>query len=206
MMQVNNLEYTNKLIEFEDVLQHPVIRNFCSHPGHQHLVQNYIMDESKMNLEKLNTAFRIYYFAIRFTKYMRTIVTKGRADFVRSTKRKEERELVIYNMPVSEEEEKEIGEMITNIYYGEELPQITVDPRVFQEQIDNEWLYDGFIRLTSKQKFVVTLAYSACSRDSEIALLLHVTQQNVSKTRAAALRKLKCSFPSNFFPNLLIKR
>lgn len=57
--------------------------------------------------------------------------------------------------------------MLSFVYSGDDLPQVTVDPTVFQEQLNNECLYEGFSNLTSKQKIVVTLAYSALSKDSE---------------------------------------
>ncbi|MFB9325927.1 hypothetical protein ACFFSY_08300 [Paenibacillus aurantiacus] len=183
------------IFDVEVALRHPVLRGFCTHPGNANSVRKYINESTPENLEKLNLAFKRYFFAIRFTKYLNSLITNGRIDFVRKNKRSEERELVIFNKQISDEEEAEIGELLTAVYSGDDLPQVTTNPDVFQEQINNEWLYEGFSLLTSKQKVVITLAYSALSRDSEIALLLHVTQQAVSKTRKSALQKIRQCFP-----------
>lgn len=183
------------LFDVEVALQHPVLRGFCSHPANVNLVRKYFDDTTPENLEKLNLSFKKHFFALRFTKYLNSLVTNGGIDFVRKVKRSEERELTIYNKQISDEEEAEIGEMLSFIYSGDDLPQVTVDPTVFQEQLNNECLYEGFSNLTSKQKIVVTLAYSALSKDSEIAVMLHVTQQAVSKTRKTALLKIRQYFP-----------
>ncbi|MBB3113937.1 RNA polymerase sigma factor (sigma-70 family) [Paenibacillus phyllosphaerae] len=192
-MQPNHHSFVKP--EFAACQHHPILQSFCAYPEHAALVLKAMEDASPSHLEQLNRAFRIYLFALRFTKYMRSLIMNGRIDYVRRMKKNEERELVIYDKPVSEEEEAAIGEMLTAIYHGDNLPQVTVNPDVFLQQLDNEYLYDGFSRLTSRQQYVITLAYSALSRDSEIAHLLHVTQQAVSKTRTKALQKIRESFP-----------
>lgn len=200
-------EYENNTIQNEliQATQHPVVQGFCSHSINAVLLRKYADDPSKDNLDKLNHAFKIYLFALRFSKYLKSLITKGRIDYIRRVKKHEEREPVIYDKPLSAEDETVIGEMLVAVYHGDDLPQVTVVPEVFQEQLNNEWLYDGFSSLSSRRKYVITLAYSASVRDSEIARLLHVTQQAVSKTRASAIQKLKWSFPSYAVPALFQK-
>ncbi|GMK37472.1 hypothetical protein PCCS19_05260 [Paenibacillus sp. CCS19] len=187
-------------IELTNVIDHPFIQHFISYPEHARLIRSYRSEPTEANLDQVNHAFQVYLFAVRFTKYLGSLIHNGRIDYVRKMKRHEEREQVIYDKPVSEEEESAIGEMLTKVYYGDDLPQVTVDPKKFQEQLNNEWLYDGFSRLTSRQKYVITLAYSAMNRDSEIAALLNVSQQAIFKTRAGALRNMRKAFPSHSFP------
>ncbi|WP_375102280.1 hypothetical protein ACDZ28_01005 (plasmid) [Paenibacillus sp. RS8] len=181
--------------EFELSLQHPIVLGFSSHPENAILVEKFINNPTESNHEKLNQAFKIYIFAIRFTKYLSSLITNSRIDYLRKVKKDEERELLIFDKPLSTDEDVALGEILSNVYHGEDIPQVTVDPDVFQSQLNNEWLYHGFSKLTPKQKFVITLAYSSCSRDSEIALLLHVTQQSISKTRKTSLQKLKRYIP-----------
>ncbi|GFN31369.1 sigma-70 family RNA polymerase sigma factor [Paenibacillus xylaniclasticus] len=182
--------------DFAQAMEHPLIRTFVSNPVHMELVKRYMEKPTPERLERLNKAFKIFNFAVRFTKYLSTLIRKGRIDFVRRMKRTEEREQVIFDRQISEEDETVIGEMLGAIYQGDDLPQVTVDPEVFQQQLNNEWLYEAFARLTNRQKVVITLTYSALSRDVEIARLLHVTQQAVSKTRRSALRSMRKVFPT----------
>lgn len=197
--QIRNRDLTSGF-ELEPSMEHPIIRGFTSHLENSALVKKYILDPNESNLEKLNQAFKIYIFAIRFTKYLSSLIGNSRIDYVRRTMKDEERELVIFDKPISEEEDKTLGEMLTSAYHGDDLPQVTVNPDIFQSQLNNEWLYEGFSKLTPKQKLVITLAYSSRARDNEIALLLHVTQQAVSKTRKTSLQKLKRCLPVDSRP------
>lgn len=187
----------NKIMqyEFELSLQHPIILGFSSNPENALVLKKYLEEPNTMNQEKLNKAFKIYIFAIRFTKYLSSLISNSRIDYLRKVKKDEERELLIYDKPLSEDEDMALGEILSNVYHKDDMPQVTIDPEAFQAQLNNEWLYAGFSQLTPKQKFVITLAYSSCSRDSEIAMLLNVTQQSVSKTRKVSLQKMKRSFP-----------
>lgn len=181
--------------DFAHALEHPLMRNFISDPIHRGLVKRYMEQPTTGRLEQLNQTFKTYVFAVRFTKYLSSLIHNGGIDFVRKMKRNEEREQVIFDRQVSEEDETAIGEILAAIYQGDDMPQVTINPDVFQQQLDNEWLYEAFSRLTNRQKYVITLAYSAMSRDIEIARLLHITQQAVSKTRIGALRSMRKVFP-----------
>ncbi|WP_379162723.1 sigma-70 family RNA polymerase sigma factor [Paenibacillus sp. sgz5001063] len=191
--------------EFELSLQHPIVLGFSSHPENALYVQKFIHEPNTTNQAKLNQAFKAYLFAIRFTKYLSSLITNSRIDYLRKIKKEEERELLIFDKPGSDEDTVSLGEILSNVYNGDDIPQVTVDPDVFQSQLNNEWLYDGFSQLTPKQKYVITLAYSSSSRDSEIALLLHVTQQSVSKTRQRSLQKLKQCIPPAHFETAIEK-
>ena|GEM_PF-907183 len=181
--------------ELEQAMERPIIKKFLADPVNMALFKKYVQAPSTAQFERVNQAFKVYVFAVRFTKYLASLIHNGRIDYVRRLKRNEEREMVIYDKPISEDEETAIGEMLGVIYQGDDLPQVTVDPEVFQGQLNNEWLYEGFSRLTSRQKYVITLAYSAMSRDIEIARLLHVSQQSIFKTRMVALRNMRKAFP-----------
>ena len=103
--------------------------------------------------------------------------------------------LTLTDKPISEDDEMALGEMLTNIYYGDDYLQVTVNPDKFHIQLENEYLYEAFSKLTSKQKVVIALAYSARYRDQEIANCFNVTQQSISKMRAKTLRNMRQHIP-----------
>ncbi|WP_336783471.1 sigma-70 family RNA polymerase sigma factor [Paenibacillus illinoisensis] len=66
-----------------------------------------------------------------------------------------------------------------------------------EEQISDPSLYAAFLRLTTREREVVNLSICKLLRDREIAQVLGVSQQSVSKTRKKALEKLRKAIIEN---------
>ncbi|MFJ2046037.1 MULTISPECIES: sigma-70 family RNA polymerase sigma factor [Paenibacillus] len=66
-----------------------------------------------------------------------------------------------------------------------------------EEQISDPSLYAAFLSLTTREREVVNLSICRLLRDTEIAHVLGVSQQSVSKTRKKALEKLRKAIIKN---------
>ena len=66
-----------------------------------------------------------------------------------------------------------------------------------EEQISDPSLYAAFLRLTTREREVVNLSICKLLRDREIAQVLGVSQQSISKTRKKALEKLRKAIIEN---------
>ncbi|MGO4529973.1 sigma-70 family RNA polymerase sigma factor [Paenibacillus sp. 2TAF8] len=62
---------------------------------------------------------------------------------------------------------------------------------ILEEQISDPFLYAAFLRLTAREREIINLSICKVLRDTEIALILGISQQSVSKTRKKALEKLR---------------
>jgi len=57
------------------------------------LVKTYYLNPSSENRKKLNTAFHKYFFALRFTKYIASLIKYSKVDYYRKVRKNQGREL-----------------------------------------------------------------------------------------------------------------
>ncbi|UUZ83509.1 hypothetical protein LJK88_06520 [Paenibacillus sp. P26] len=173
------------------LFKNPAIRGFFADPEHMDLLAKTLLCQSAENRDKLELAFRRYFFQIRFTKYLCSLIKFCDIDYHRKRIKEEHRHPLVFDSPVDDSGESTLGELLCSISKAieDELP--AKDPVSFQQSIVDESLYFAFGRLTDKQKLVITLAYSTCALDTEIATLLRISQQAITKTRISALRKMR---------------
>ena len=93
-------------------------------------------------------------------------------------------------MEMYEENSRTFGEGFV-AQYIQDQEQSRFDPQMLLDAIGNESIYKAFSELTSYQKMILTLTYSFCYLDTEIADRLSITPQAVSKARKSALANLK---------------
>ncbi len=75
---------------------------------------------------------------------------------------------------------------LTGLYTMKSLSDIQF---VFQ----NEYLIDAIFSLKEKEQYVIYYKYFLCMRDVEIAMVMHITRQTVTRIKLSALRKLRTS-------------
>ncbi|WP_058300705.1 sigma-70 family RNA polymerase sigma factor [Gorillibacterium timonense] len=143
------------------------------------------------NRKELDRAFQRFFFGVRFTKYLGSMIRYSDIDYHRRRKKYESRNRLIFDSPLGEDSEMSMGD-----YLLTKLPEspgcsASGSPEAFQAELDNPDLCEAFSKLTDRQKLVVTLSYSARERDTEIASRLNVSQQAVTKTRITALNKMR---------------
>ncbi|MNJ75765.1 Sigma-70, region 4 [compost metagenome] len=76
-----------------------------------------------------------------------------------------------------------------------ETDSLITDSVQFQASIMNDNLAQAFATLSQKQQLIATLCYALCYQDNEIARMIGISPQAVSKTRNLALKKLRLAMP-----------
>lgn len=169
-----------------ELFENTIVHNFFLNPNHIKLLCYSLLTDSTTELDK---AFRKFYFGIRFIRYINSLIKFATIDLVRKNNRDAQRTILIFDKPL--EGSVCFGEYLINTHSDFHQNKTEWDQDNFIESIQHEDLYSALLSLTEKQKLVITLTYSTCSSDIEIASKLSVTQQAVSKTRISALKKLK---------------
>lgn len=181
------------------IFKNKVISYFFEQKQHIQLFGKLLTEPSIEINDELEQAFRRFYFNIRFTKYLSSLVHYADIDFHRACRRKAVRNPLIFDRRRDEEGEMGYGELLISLSSQsetEENGKVYSDPVAFQSSIENPNLFSAFTALTQKQKVVITLAYAAGIMDTDIACAMKVTQQAITKTRITALRKMKGSLMS----------
>ncbi|CAM3036853.1 sigma-70 family RNA polymerase sigma factor [Paenibacillus sediminis] len=170
------------------VLCNPVIRGFFEDKANVLLLARHLVNPSKEASSKLEGAFLRYFFRVRFTKYLCSLIRYCDIDYHRKRTRDELRYPLVFDALMGDGEST-IGEILYSTAIEEEIP--ISDPKTFQQSFNDDSLFYAFNRLTDKQKLIITLAYSTSAIDNEIARLLHISQQAITKTRQTALKKMR---------------
>lgn len=176
------------------LFENAVVRRFFEEPHHMRLLSDYLSLPSYENQMILEQTFQRYFFRVRFTSYMSSIIKYANMDYQRKYKKDEDRELLIFDKPIDEEEDVTLGEFLFTLTDGgQQNEEVHSNPNEFAQSLDNDELYLAFGLLTDRQKLVITLSYSSYALDKEIAATLSVSQQAITKTRILALTKLRDS-------------
>lgn len=62
-----------------------------------------------------------------------------------------------------------------------------------QFRFKNEYLIDAVLALNEKEQLIVYCKYFLCMTDNEIAKVMHVTRQTITRTKLSILQKLRSS-------------
>ncbi|MBU5445502.1 sigma-70 family RNA polymerase sigma factor [Paenibacillus sp. MSJ-34] len=166
-----------------------IVRRFFSYPKYYHLLCLYLENPSHNIWIQLEKQFKLFHFEVRFSKYLSSTIRFAYIDFYRKKRKKDQRDVVIFDMKMYEENGNTFGDKyISHIEYEEKG---STDPQILLDSMKNESLYKAFSELTQKQKVILTSTYCMGYIDKEIAKMLSITPQAVSKTRNSALVTLK---------------
>ncbi|WP_088830971.1 sigma-70 family RNA polymerase sigma factor [Paenibacillus tyrfis] len=165
-----------------------IVRRFFSYPDNHFILFSYVECPSLKTWEPLEEAFNMFHFEVRFTKYLSSTIKYAFIDFHRKKRKRDEWNVFIFDMELYEETGRTFGESYSD---NKEESKISSDPSVLLDSISNECVYKAFSKLTQKQKIILTLTYSMCFLDRDIAVILSISPQAVSKARSSAIVTLK---------------
>ncbi|MEK4529874.1 sigma-70 family RNA polymerase sigma factor [Paenibacillus sp. FSL H8-0104] len=115
----------------------------------------------------------------RFIKYMANLIHYNSINYDKKRRLKDSR----FSLTLDNDEKQESA--LLTVYDSE-----TVPPNL-KDHITDHSLYQAYNSLPSQQQQILSLAYIQTLNDKEIAKILGVSQQNVSKHRLKALAKLR---------------
>ena len=167
--------------------QHKAVDSFISQPKHQILLKDFIRHPSSRKEDRLNEAFKAHYFDIRFTSYVSSSLYYHSVNFDKRTRKYNER----HPLTLDNQGDEGDGSLIDLV--PDPSPDIApfTNYSTLAECLESEELLRAFKTLTDKQQNILDLAYLQELTDTEIAKILGVSQQAVSKTHRKALRTLK---------------
>lgn len=182
----------NMFLEFQTknsvIFSNTVIQKFFESKKHIRLLCNFLLDSSEENKIKLEQAFKIFYFELRFVKYLSTTVHYASIDYDKKRKKREERMVMIYDQPINNEGTFCLGELFQEGINNEDDNKKVVSPDEFGNLLENKSVYSVYSNLTEKQKLILTLSYSHNYQDKEIATMLHVSNKQFPKQNQRHLK------------------
>lgn len=147
--------------------------------NHKKLLVEYINTPSISNKKNLDEGFRKFYFEIRFTSYILSLIRFASIDFDKKERRVRTRSaLILDDGENSHLLGKSVVEHKTN---STQIEEIFSDPILFK----------AIQRLTKKEKEVLVEAYLMEMSDTQISKKNKVSQQATSKLRTKALKKVR---------------
>jgi RNA polymerase sigma factor (sigma-70 family) len=185
---------TNSFIKFKNenslLFDNILIQKFFSDIANVQLCSLFLLANSFAN--EFEKRFQNFYFDLRFSKYLSSTIKFSIIDFNRKKVKRQERYLLILDQPFqSNKEVIHTDEMFSdNQVWNDEMRNIK-SHSLFLDLISNHHVYSAFNKLTENQKTVLTYSFAYDLLDVEIAKLLKVSQQAVSKSRKVALKKMK---------------
>lgn len=177
-----------------NLLNNKVIIGFFQNPGYLKVFIRHLMKPDDLTRSELKITFQKYFFTIRFTKYLSSLIKFACIDFHRARLKHKDRHLLVFDTPFDEDGDLSLGEYILNNKPPSTSSTSLYNVETFVSSIENNLLFQAFASLTPRQQEVLTLFYAARFLDSEIAKSFHVSQQAITKSRILAIQKMRSYF------------
>ena len=167
-----------------------IIDCFLSIKENQKLYQLYKEFPTKDNEKKLDNAFRNYFRKIRAISYLNKVIHFESKHFDKIFRRNNERYLLILDRPINTEENISVMSELLEDYSSNNF----VD-EIYSEHLEDHFhsldVINSIKNLTEKQKRILFMYFIKNLKDAEIAKVLKISQQAVSKTRNKAITKIR---------------
>ncbi|NQX46857.1 sigma-70 family RNA polymerase sigma factor [Paenibacillus tritici] len=115
----------------------------------------------------------------RFITYMANLIYYNSINYDKKRRMKDSR------FPLTLDNDENLESILLTTYDAESVPPI------LRDHITDHSLYQAYESLSVQQQKILSFAYVQALNDKEIAGILGVSQQNVSKHRLKALTKLR---------------
>lgn len=152
-----------------------IIKSFLDIPENKKIFDQIIkLEDDADSIKELNKRFKEFFLEIRLRKYISTIIHNSVVELDIRT-RKKEQILSPYDDKV------QLNDFASTSIDMDKLTSIFTD-----EKISN-----ALKVLTEKEKKIITLIFFKDLKEVEIAQILNISQQAVSKTKQRALQKIR---------------
>lgn len=160
-----------------------LMQGFLKEEQHRLIYEQATRYPSAANLQKLNSAFQQFYTEIQLTNYLTMTLSYYARNYSKQAAKLSGRELSILDQPASEEQETTKKDMLV----------AREDQTVYrwEQAIHEPALLIAIQELPMKQRDYLELHFIHQLTHTEIAEKLNISQQAVSKSIQAALKKLR---------------
>ncbi|MCM3006828.1 sigma-70 family RNA polymerase sigma factor [Priestia koreensis] len=173
----------------KNFLENKIIKSFLEKIEHNELFAEVICNPTKENEERLDEAFKRFYFNIRFTSYISSAIYFNAINFDKKSRKMNHRNPLTVDMPIGNEEDGTFKDLIVDTTADIQIDNILQSERII-DYLENPTLCDAIRSLTQKQQEVLNLAFVYNLSDTKIGMLTSKSQQSVSKIRKKALQEI----------------
>ncbi|QPA31255.1 sigma-70 family RNA polymerase sigma factor [Thermaerobacillus caldiproteolyticus] len=170
-----------------EAIQNPLSDSFVKSEEGNELVRAYLSRPSKENLDRINEAFKSYCLKIKTFSYFSKTMGFEAKHFDKKRRKIADRFLLILDAPIDGEESITMKDVIADPTQN----TLDIPLETWEDNITNEDIRNAIKDLTERQKEVIKYSFFQDMKDREITNKLGISQQAVSKTRKAALDKLR---------------
>lgn len=195
MIQINNSLEINenrhkKVDEFfkrnQAFMNNVIVKSFLEDEENMQLFIAALSSTESKEKEKLDIAFKKFYFNIRFTAFIANTLHFNAVNFDKRYKKISKRHPLTVDKPLGDEGNSSFKDLIEDINAQIKIEDLLQSSKV-EDYIVDPLLHDALKMVTSKQKEVLDLAYVQGLSDTEIGNILGKTQQAISKLHKKAL-------------------
>lgn len=165
----------------EQIIKNPLLVNFLNQDNNAFLFEKYKESNSPELEYILNQNFYQFYYKIRVLSYFSKIIDFEAKRYDKKLRDHNKKFSLLLDKPSDDNNREGSNKWKQDNSTSGPLP-LTIED-IFSIDIMNE--------LTHKQKKILTMVYMRDLKDTEIAKLLGVSQQSITKTKKTALDKLR---------------
>lgn len=184
----NNSTVEKFKLENPHFFSQPIVKSFLSDNTHHTLLENALEFPSKKNIELLDNAFKIHFSEIKLIKLISSTIYYYSIDFDKRIRKERSRYPLIVDKPTNDNNEILFKDLIVSDFNIDSYLEMNNN---LENLLEDEQLINALAKLTKKQKFILNAYYNLELKDVEIAKIMGVTQQSISKSRNRALEKLR---------------
>lgn len=168
-----------KLIPGED----KILKDFLKSDENRLLYNAYLESPTFENKKKLDYQFRKHFYLVRCISYFLKMIHFESKHFDKRQRRRNEKLQLVLDKQT--EENQKIVDLV---------PDNKIQEYLFfnlEDVVENQDLYHAIRDLNNKQKLLLNLIFIKGMKDTEIAEMLNITQQAVTKSKRNILNKLR---------------
>lgn len=174
-----NLPPTQHSVEWPHEFSTPIINGFLNNPRNLHFFLHYQINPTDETKKALDQAFKQYLCEIKLAKYISTIIERYVIDLKKKNARYYQRVLVLLDQPTEGTSQSNLGD-----FFIQPQPYSLMEYSI----VDIE---RAMAKLTPKQRTVLHYLYKNQYTQQEIAKVLGISQQAVSRLIKRALSRLR---------------
>lgn len=179
---IKQLQAVQNLKQLKGHYPDRIIASFLEKDENKKLLAYTLAQPSTSHITKLDQAFKEHYAEIKFIKYISTILHYESIHYNQKQSQRLQRQ-ICFDPNEDTHEQNLLAEL------GQEDQH--VDQTSLVDQITDHSLYKAFQDLTPRQQKILQLFFGQQITDREIAAHFNVSQQAISASRLAALKKLR---------------
>lgn len=179
-----------RLYEISEGKGSNILKQFAKSDKYRQLIINTLENPSEKNIKRLDIAFREFFYEIKLTKYMLTLIKNYSIQSIKKYRSHFEKHLYILDRN-SGENEDDIS-LIDYISQDHNTPEKLYEVHITSilECIENPNLYFAAKKLSQKQLNILYLIYFKKYKIKDISKIYGESEQNISKMHKNTLLKL----------------